>query len=252
MKKSTSNKVLLKTLGIVLFIFIWQILSMIIGEDTFIFPGPIVTFKQALVMLKETYIYNCIGQTMIRMLGGYALGFVLAFIIGVIAGNIPVFEELLKPTVTILRSVPTATLVYFFLVAVGARLTPLFIVVLVCFPILYENIVAGIKSTSNEIINASKIDNASLLKLNMKIKIPLAFPYIVTGIASSFGLSLKIEIMAEVITGYTRLGIGSAILAAQRSDPTNMVPVFAYSLVAIVIMLIFDIISERLKKKYEK
>lgn len=252
MKKYISNKTLFKVLGIALFILIWQLLSMIVGEDTFIFPGPVATFKQAFVMLKDTYIYECIGQTMIRMIGGYALGFALAFIIGVIAGNIATFEGLLKPTITILKSVPTATLVYFFLVAVGARLTPLFIVVLVCFPILYESITAGIKSTPNEIINASKIDDASLVKLNLKIKIPLAFPYIMMGIAASFALSLKIEIMAEVITGYTRLGIGSAILAAQRSDPTNMVPVFAYSLVAIVIMLVFDTISERLKKKYEK
>ena len=75
-------------------------------------------------------------------------------------------------------------------------------------------------------------------------------PYIVVGIASSFGLSLKIEIMAEVITGYTRLGLGSAILAAQRSDPTNMVPIFAYSFVAIVVMLVFDLLSNAIKKKY--
>ena len=73
-----------------------------------------------------------------------------------------------------------------------------------------------------------------------------------TGIASSFALSLKIEIMAEVITGYTRLGLGSAILSAQRSDPTNMVPVFAYSLVAIVIMLVFDSVANVVKEKYEQ
>ena len=71
------------------------------------------------------------------------------------------------------------------------------------------------------------------------------------GVASSFALSLKIEIMAEVITGYTRMGLGSAILAAQRSDPTNMVPVFAYSLVAIVVMLIVDGLSNYVKDKYD-
>ena len=73
-----------------------------------------------------------------------------------------------------------------------------------------------------------------------KIKLPLAIPYIVLGIKSSFALAFKVEIMAEVITGSTSNGIGCAIVSAQRSDPTNMIPVFAYSIIAIVIMLLVD------------
>ena len=250
MKKSILNKIKLRILGIILFIVLWQILSMIIGENTFIFPGPIESFKQAIAMLKESYIYKCIYETMYRMCVGFLISFVLAFVLGVIAGNNNKIEELIKPTMTILRSVPTATLVYLFLVIAGARLTPLFIVILVAFPILYESILGGIKSTPKVLLEAGMLDGASVIQTNTKIRIPLSIPYIAVGFASSFALSLKIEIMAEVITGYTRLGLGSAILSAQRSDPTNMVPVFAYSLVAIVIMLIFDEIASMIKNKY--
>lgn len=252
MKKSTINRIILTILGIVLFIVIWQVLSLIIGEDTFIFPGPAKTFIETLKMLKESYIYKCLYETMYRMAAGFAIAFILAFVAGTIAGNSEKIEFILKPTMTVLRSLPTATIVYFFLVIAGARLTPLFIVVLVSFPILYESILGGIKSVSKDLVEASKIDGANIIQENISIKIPLAIPYIVVGIASSFALSLKIEIMAEVITGYTRLGLGSAILAAQRSDPTNMVPVFAYSLVAIVVMLVFDVLSNIIKAKFSK
>ena len=129
---------------------------------------------------------------------------------------------------------------------------PIYIVILVALPINYESICLGFESTEKEIIEASKVDGSNIINTIFKIKLPLAIPYIVLGIKSSFALAFKVEIMAEVITGSTSNGIGCAIVSAQRSDPTNMVPVFAYSLVAIVIMLIFDIISERLKKKYEK
>lgn len=235
-----------------MFFALWQILSMIIGEDTFIFPSPIKTITRAIQMLGSSYIYKCIGQTMFRMVGGFAIAFVLAFALGVIAGNNEKIEEIIKPSMTILRSLPTATIVYLFLVIVGARLTPLFIVVLVSFPIIYESVLGGIKSTPEQLLEACRIDGATRAKENVSVRIPLAMPYIMVGIASSFALSLKIEIMAEVITGYTRLGLGSAILAAQRSDPTNMVPVFAYSFVAIVIMLLFDSISNAIKSKYDK
>lgn len=252
MKKSIISKTSLKILGIILFVVIWQVLSMIIGEDTFIFPSPITTCKEAITMLGGSYIYKCIYETMTRMVLGFVIAFVLAFILGTISANSETIEEMLKPTMTIFRSVPTATLVYLFLVVVGARLTPLVIVVLVAFPILYESVVGGIKSTPIELLEACKLESSSVIQTNLKIRIPLAVPFIVVGMTSSFALSLKIEIMAEVITGYTRLGLGSAILSAQRSDPTNMVPVFAYSLVAIIIMLVFDSVANVVKEKYEQ
>lgn len=252
MKKYISNKLLLRILGIVLFVILWQLLSMIIGEDTFIFPSPITTLTQTVEMLESAYIYKCIAQTMIRMLIGFVISFAIAFILGVLAGNSEKFKLLIAPTMTVLKSLPTATLVYLFLVVVGARITPLMIVILVSFPILYENIVGGIESTPTALIESAKLDGANFISINFGVRIPLALPYIVVGIASTFALSLKIEIMAEVITGYTRLGLGSAILAAQRSDPTNMVPVFAYSLVTIVIVLLIDSISELIKTKFSK
>lgn len=250
MKKFISNKTLLRAVGILVFILGWQLLSMIIGSDSFILPSPIKTMSETIKMLSGSYIYKCLYQTLIRMIGGFVIAFIIAFVLGNISANYEIFEEILKPTMIIMKSVPTATLVYLFLVLVGAKLTPLFIVVLVSLPILYESIVGGIKSTPTHLIEASKLDASSTFNTAIRIRIPLAIPYIMVGIASSFGLSLKIEIMAEVITGYTRMGLGSAILAAQRSDPTNMVPVFAYSLVAIIVMLIVDIFSELIKDKY--
>ena len=246
MKRYIINKIL----GVLLFVALWQILSMIIGEDTFIFPSPITTFKEVIKMMQDSYTYRCITQTMIRMLVGFAFAFVLAFILGIISGNNKNIEELLGPTMTILKSIPTATLVYLFLVVVGSKLAPLLIVILVSFPILYESVLGGIKATPKELLEACILDSSSFIAKNVYVRIPLALPYIIVGIASSFALSLKIEIMAEVITGYTRLGLGSAILAAQRSDPTNMIPVFSYSLIAIIIMLFFDLVSNLTKRKY--
>ena len=252
MKRFISNRIVLEILGIILFVILWQVLSMIVGQSTFIFPSPKQTIIEATKLLKDSYIYKCLWQTMLRMFGGFGLAFLLAFVFGIIAGSNEKIELVLAPTISILRSLPTATIVYFFLVIVGARVTPLFIVVLVSFPIIYESIKEGIKNTPIEYIEAATIDASSISNTILHVRLPLALPYILVGLVTSFALSLKIEIMAEVITGYTRLGLGSAILAAQRSDPTNMVPVFAYSLVAIILILIFDAIANVVRNKVEK
>lgn len=248
MKKYILNRNLLRIFGIILFVILWHIISFILGDNTFIFPSPKNTIIEVMHMLKSEYVYKCIFQTMIRMVSGFAISFILAMIFGTIAGNSRTIEEIINPTMTIIKSIPTAALIYTFLVLVGARITPMFIVILVSFPILYESVLGGIKSTPIEILESSRIDAASNFYTIIKIRIPLAIRYIVIGVVSSFSLSLKIEIMAEVITGYTRLGIGSAILAAQRSDPTNMVPVFAYSFIAIVLMLLFDFLMSLIKQ----
>ena len=248
MKKYIINKKYF-ILGIILLILSWQLLSSFFKFDNFVLPSFIDTVKYSIYLLGNNYIYKCLYLTLTRMFLGFVIAFGLAFIIGIIAGTSKAIEETLKPFFVLFKSVPTATLIYLFLVLVGSRLTPMLIVVLVSFPILYESVLSGVKNTGQELIEASRIDGSSNIKTIFMIRVPLGMSYIKAGIASSFGLSLKIEIMAEVITGYTRLGLGSAILASQRSDPTNMIPVFAYSLIAVVCMLILDYLTNLIFKK---
>lgn len=243
MKRSISNRLVINTLGIALFVVLWEVVSLMVGERTFIFPGPLETCKEMIRMLKGSYVYDCIFLTMIRMIGGFAIAFALALILGILAGNNPFLEQLMRPTISMLRSIPTACLVYLFLVIIGARMTPMYIVILIAFPILYESVASGIRNVPEEVLEAAAVDGAGYLATTFSIKLPMAVPYIATGLISTFGLSLKIEIMAEVLTGYTKSGLGSAILAAQRSDPTNMVPVFAYGLIVIILVMLCDFIA---------
>ena len=54
--------------------------------------------------------------------------------------------------------------------------------------------------------------------------------------------------MAEILTGDTKNGLGSAILYSQKSDPTNMTLIFAYSLIAIIFVLLIQLLSKYLRK----
>ena len=200
-------------------------------------------------LMGKSYTYRCLGATFSRMLGGYLLSFAAALLLGIISGNSPFFERLLSPLITTLRAVPTASLIYFFIVLVGFKKAPMMMVILICFPILYEGIAGGIRNTPQSILNAVRLDGAGFLKENLKIRLPLAFPYIIVAMTSSFSLSFKIEIMAEVITGSANPGLGSVIAASRSADPTNMIPIFAYSLIAVVIMLAIDFSGSMIRHK---
>ncbi len=252
MKRFITNKYFLTIVGCLLFLAVWLIISLVIDERTMIFPDPLTTLMEAGKILSTEYVYRCIGWTMLRMVIGFSVSFIMAMIFGILAGHFKPFKDILNPIIIALKSIPTAALVFLFLVLVGAKNAPIFIVILISFPILYEAISSGISNTPPDLLEAARVDGSKFYEIAFKVRLPLAIPYILVGIASSFALSFKIEIMAEIITGDTRNGLGSAISAAQKNDPSNMVPIFAYSLIAIVFILIITIIEDVVTKFVKK
>lgn len=212
-----------------------------------VFPGPFSTFKEMIVLLGRSYTYKCIGQSLLRMTIGFFAALLLALIIGTLSGEVRIIEELLKPTLTALKTIPTASVVFLFIILSGARIAPIYIVVLIAFPILYEGVVGGIKNIDKDVIEASEVCGANLFTRIFSISLPLAKPYIIVSILSSLSLSFKIEIMSEVITGSTYPGLGSAISTCRKIEPANMVPIFAYSLIAIIISLVIDKIIDKIQ-----
>lgn len=248
MKKFITNKIVLYILGSILLFVLWWLLSLIINQPIMIFPDPIRTIGYCFEILKLSSFYQSLLASFTKLMIGFIIAFLLALIFGTLAGNFLWLERLLKPTITLLKAIPTVALVFLFLILVRAKNLPILTVSLVSFPILYEGVMNGIKNIDNNIIEAMKLDSRSFIKTNIMIKLPLSIPYILVAIASSFALSIKIEIMAEALSGYTGYGLGVAIITAQQNNPSNMVPVFSYSFIAIFVMLIVSLLLELIKK----
>ncbi len=244
MKRFISNKFVLFVLGIIFVIALWFVLSLSFDTNGGIFPSPIETFKEFGILLTDPYSYQCLGYSFLRMMIGFIISFLVALIVGILAGNHPTVYDFLKPLMVVIKSIPTVALVFLFVVMVTPRNAPIFVVIIICFPILYEAVAGGFKKVDSEIVEAAQVDGANYLNRVLFIKLPLSVPYIIVGVASSFSLSFKLEIMAEVITGYTRNGLGSVIHFTQQTDPTNLTGVFAYSLFAIIFMLLITLLEQ--------
>ena len=251
MKKFITNKYTLYSFGLIIFFLLWIIISLGINEPVMIFPNPWDTFAYVGNIFTTTYFWNSLGYSVLRMIIGFSIALVLALILGSIAGKNSKIYFLLKPTITVLKSVPTAALVFLFLVLVKADQVPILIVILLSFPILYESISHGIHHVDETLIEAAKVDGSGYLNLLFHVQLPLSMPYFLVGVASSFALSFKIEIMAEIITGDNGYGLGCAIKYFRSSDPSNMIPVFGYCLVAILLVLAIDFFGLK-AKKYNK
>lgn len=217
-----------------------------------IFPHPIETFKMMFQLLgkKETYTY--LGFSILRLIIGFASSFVLAFLLGILVNNNDYLYKFFTPLMTFLKAAPTATFVFLFLVLFGGQNAPVFVVIMMTFPILYESIVSALKSTSETVLEAAKVDGATKFKTLFFIQLPLGIPYISLGVVSTFGMAFKVEIMAEIITGITKGGIGTMISISRLLDPSNLTPMFAYSLMAIILVLLVSLATSLIKNKVAK
>ena len=237
--------------GTIFIFLLWWIISLCF--NSLVVPSPWSTIALAFEYLKDGYTYICLGYSLLRMIVGFLIAFVVAFALGLIVNDNEKLYQFFTPLMTFFKAIPTAALVFLFIVIIGTQSAPILVVVLIGIPILYESIIGGLKNSDEEMLEAAEIDGAKKIKKLFRIQLPIGIPYIIVGMISTFSLSFKIEIMAEVITGYTKNGLGSLIKGAQVSDPTDLTPVFAYSLIAVVLMLLVTLaafaINQKLKSK---
>lgn len=249
MKTKLFNKQVVTILGIVFLLGIWFLLSTIFDTNSMIFPNPIVTFKRMFELLGEGITYKYLGFSLLRLLIGFVISFAVAFLLGMIVNTNDKFYDFLNPAMTFLRAAPTATFVFLFIVLSGSRNAPVYVTFTVTMPILYESIVGAFRGTDKAIIAAAQIDGASRFKRLFRVQIPLGIPVISIGVISTFAMAFKIEIMAEIITGFTNGGLGSVIHNSQLINPTDLTDMFAYSLMAIILVLIITFLTSFLKKR---
>lgn len=265
-KKQTQRllSVLAVVAGFVFLILLWWMISAILeSQGNHLCPDPWVTFGRLFMMLfggyetKNTYL--AIGWTFLRLLIGFISSFIVASILGIIAGLHRYFEKFMKPIITFCRTVPTAAVV---LILAGIFLNikglpsyiPCFLVFLVAFPVIYQAYVDGIHNEDQLIKDAAQLDiGYKSISSVTNVIVPDIAPYILLSIVQSLGLSMKVSIMSEIVTASSEstLGIGSMIAHAKNYE-LDMVAILAYSLLAIIIIALIDIPLQYIKKKIKK
>ena len=247
--KVLRNKYLMFAFGFLFLIGVWFLVSALVDLNNMIFPSPVGTFKRMFELLGMKATYRYLGFSISRLVIGFSVSFLLAFLLGILVNRSEILYNFFTPIITFLKAAPTATFVFIFLVLFGGKNAPAWVVILMTFPILYESVVSALRSTPEEMLEASKIDCASKFKTLIRVQIPLGIPFITLGLLSTFGMAFKVEIMAEIITGITRGGIGTMIRISNLIDGTDLTNMFAYSLLAIILVLIVSITASILKSK---
>ena len=102
---------------------LWQLLAMAVN-NMILLAGPADTLQALFRMAREPEYWCSIGNTMLRILGGFAAGSVLGILSAALSYRFRLIREFLAPAVTIMKAVPVASFVILVLIwAVGFMIT---------------------------------------------------------------------------------------------------------------------------------
>lgn len=231
------DNILLKKCLIWLFwIAVWEGASLLIDNDI-LFVGPVKMAHS---------LWSQIGQPLFWaiILGSFArisLGFLGAFICGILLGSLAyvssLVREFVEPLMLLIKSVPVASFVILALIWVGSENLAVFISFLVVVPVTYVNTLSGLSSTDKNLLEMAGVFHIPLWKRIHYIYVPALLPYLISGCKTALGMSWKSGIAAEVI-GIPQRSIGEQLYYSKLYLDTA--ELFAWTFVIIVMSALFE------------
>ncbi len=158
----------------------------------------------------------------------FALGYVIASIIGIAIGfgmaSSAKFKQAMQPWISGLYATPTIALAPLFILwfGIGIWSKVLVVIFLVLFPVTI-NTEAGLRTTSDRLVEMLKSFGASGRQIFFKVSLPSALPFILAGLKLGIGRGLIGVVVAELFG--SRAGLGRLI--SQSADAFNMPELFA-------------------------
>ena len=240
-----SNKIFL-ILGVVFIFLLWELLSLI-SQNDFIVPSISNTMKALGEMLTKSDTYNILFSTILRLLSSITICFILALTLAVFSNINERVKYFLKPLISLLKTLPVATIIIMLLVMIGRSIAPYFIVGLVVLPLIYEIVLNALEAIDKDIIDEVKmVSSGKDFTVLKRIYLPLITPYLLTSLIQAFGLGLKVLVMAEFIAE-TKNSIGEVIRFYKNEALTEYV--FAWTIILVLFILLIDLLLHYIKKK---
>ncbi len=232
-----------KTISIALiWIVIWQALSMLVGESL-ILVSPIDVILRLWGLLSDASFYQSILVSTLRILAGFILGMSIGTALAVISAKYAIIRDFLSPFMAAVKAVPVASFTILALFMISAKNLSVLVVFLIALPVVYSNILTGIKACDRRLLEAAKLFCVTPFKKTVYIYFSQVLPYFKSALSVASGLSWKSGVAAELIV-IAASSIGERLYEAKVS--LEMVDLFAWTLVVILMSHLTELVFRRI------
>ena len=244
------KKLIRVILSIVLWLGIWEIISVAVNK-TLLIPRPDQVFLRLIEMTGDAGFWLSIFLSCIRVLIGFSIGTLVGFLFGISMEFFPVSKILIQPFVTILRTTPVVSFIILALVWLNSNVIPPLIACIMVLPIVCQNIQTGVSHTSKEYLEMGFVFRLSQNMIFRKIYLPSLKPYFISASITSFGNAWKAGIAAEVLC-LPQYAIGSGLYRSKIYLETA--DLFSWTIVILILSFAGEFLFRKLfrEKKIKK
>lgn len=237
MKSSSSNRNLtIAAVSVTVLFALWSLAARKVGSEH-ILPGPWQTLVATVHLFGEKSFLSVVGHTLLRGLIGFAIAVVAGLGLGIAGGLSDGVNAFMRPWVVIMRSTPVVAFILLALIWFKNDSVPVFIGILTMFPMVYINIVDGIRSVDGKMVEMARFYGVERPRMVREVYLPAIAPFVVSGISSAVGIGWRAIVVGEVLS-QPRYGIGTVMHSAQTFLQVDIL--IAWTFVAIVLGAFFE------------
>ena len=135
------------------------------------------------------------------------------------------------------KTVPVASFIVIALIWLSSSMLSVFIAFLMVLPIIYNNILNGIKSTDRKMTEMADVFALSQGKRFLYISLPAVKPFLCSACQTAIGFAFKSGIAAEII-GIPNGSLGERLYSAKvHLETANL---FAWTVLIVLLCVLFE------------
>jgi taurine transport system permease protein len=227
-RRRGSSRLVRQGVSAALLVVLWQAVSALV-MDSSVVPSPAAVVSRAGDLAASGRLTRDAAATLGRVLVGYVAGAVLGTAFGLLIGRFAWMERLLGPSLNFVRSIPPIAWVPFSIIVFGIGEASKYAIILyLVFIVLALSAAAGVRETPRIRVRAAQALGAGRSTVLLKVILPSAFPFILTGLGVALNLAFMAVVSAELIGA--RSGLGHVITHAQVTFETDTMLVGILSL----------------------
>ncbi len=225
--------------GILILLFVWFMITELGIFNAYVLPTPGKVWSSFLKMLQSGEIFVDVVISFGRVLKGFSIAFVLAFLMGTFRVGVPRATKYYEYILEFFRNVPPLSMIPLLILWCGiGETTKTVIIVLASFFPMYLSIVKGFTGCERKLLEVGEVFGYTPFEKFRYIILPSAMADIFVGMRIGMGYSWRAIIGAEMVAAST--GLGHMILFSQQMSRTDKV------IVGILVIGIVGFLTDRM------
>ena len=225
-----------KLLAVIFALCLWQLAAMTIDSKILLVSPVEVAVRLTTIWQTEGF-WTSIWFSFYHIAGGFFLALFLGIVLAALAGRFRRIETLLWPFLVTIKTVPVASFVVICLIWLSAEKLSVFISFLIVLPVVYGNVLEGIKSEDKLMLEVGTVFRMPLLRRLLYIHLPQLKPFIMSACATALGMAWKAGVAAEII-GTPDGSIGKQLFYSKIYLDTD--DLLCWTVIIVIVSVLFE------------